>query len=269
MPFVFDETRSYMMPFHFGPRQGGRGTGQYHDVTTMSVTYLTDRDRLSAYIPKPFEVGVVPFVSVSYSMNRQIDWLAGHSYNIVSVNASVVFNGQEDHLTGTYPLVLWENLTDPILTGREIEGIPKIYADIPDHSIIEGEWRASASHFGHKIVDLMVKDLTPMTTAQIEEMRNRAAQSHWMGWKYIPNIGRPGAAVSHPTLFPTSGVTREAWVCGGGEVVWQHLTWEQNPTQFYIVNALADLPIIQYLAFMVTKGGSNLALPSQPKRELR
>jgi len=269
MPFVFDETRGYMMPFHFGPRPFGRGTGQYHDVTAMSITYLTDRDRLSAYIPPPFEVGEVPFVSVSYSMNQQIDWLAGHSYNIVSVNASVVFNGQEDHFTGTYPLVLWENLTDPILTGREIEGIPKIYADIPDHSIIEGEWRASASHFGHKIVDLMVKDLTPMTTAQIEEMRARMAQSRWMGWKYIPNIGRPGAAVSYPTLFPTSGVTREAWTCGSGEVVWRHLTWEQNPTQFHIVNALVDLPILQYLSFMVTKGGSDLAVPTEPKRELR
>jgi len=266
--FKFEKDRSYMMPFHFGPRPAGRGTGQYHDVTTMIVSYLTDRDILTQYLPKPFEVGEEPIVSVSYSMNKEIDWLAGHSYNIIGVNASVVFNGEEDHLSGNYPLVLWENLTDPILTGREIEGIPKVYADIPDHSIIEGEWRASASHFGHKIVDLTIKGLHPLTKEQIEEMRKAAEKSHWMGWKYIPKIGEPGAAVSHATLFPTAGVTTEAWL-GKGEVKWQHLTWEQNPTQFHIVNALADLPIIEYRIALVLKGSSNLALAVKPKRVIR
>jgi len=266
--FKFEKDRVYMMPFHFGPRQGGRGTGQYHDVTTMAVTYLTDRDKLAQYLPEPFEVGEEALITVSYSMNREIDWLAGHSYNIIGVNASVVFNGKEDHLTGTYPLVLWENLTDPILTGREIEGIPKIYADIPDHSIIEGEWRASASHFGHKIVDLMIQDLTPLSKEQIEEMGKAAEKRHWMGWKYIPKIGEPGAAVSHATLFPTGGTTKEAWA-GKGEVTWQHLTWEQNPTQFHIVNALADLPILEYRIALVLKGESNLALATKPKRIIR
>ncbi|MDK1023530.1 MAG: hypothetical protein QGD92_04780 [Gammaproteobacteria bacterium] len=56
-------------------------------------------------------------------MNREIEWLAGHSYIIVSVNAPVIFNGKDDQLTGGHPLVLWENFTDPILTGRENEGI--------------------------------------------------------------------------------------------------------------------------------------------------
>ncbi|MBW1709400.1 MAG: acetoacetate decarboxylase family protein [Deltaproteobacteria bacterium] len=267
--FKFEKDRFYQMPFHFGPRGGGRGTGQYHDTTTMVVAYLTDRDKLAQYLPPPFEVGEEPIVSVSYSMNREIDWLAGHSYNIIGVNASVVFNGEKDHLAGTYALVLWENLTDPILTGREIEGIPKIYADIPDHSIIDGEWRATASHFGHKIVDLMIQDLKPLNQEQIDEMGKAAENRHWMGWKYIPKIGTLGeASVSHATLFPTGGNTREAWV-GKGEVKWQNLTWEQNPTQFHIVNALADLPIIEYRMAMVLKGESDLAVATKPKRIIR
>ena len=50
------------------------------------------------------------------------------------MSAAVVFNGEQEQLEGTFTLVIWENLTDPILIGREVQGIPKIYADIQDHS---------------------------------------------------------------------------------------------------------------------------------------
>jgi hypothetical protein len=266
--FKFEPNAFYMMPFHFGPRPPGRGSAQYHDVTTIAISYLTDRGRLAQYLPPPFEVGEDPIVSVAYSMDREIDWLAGHSYNIVAVNAAVVFNGEEDRLTGSYALVLWENLTDPILTGREMQGIPKIYADIPDHSIIDGEWRTSASHFGHKIVDLMIKDLRPLSRQQIDEMARRSEGTHWMGWKYIPKTGELGAEISTPTVFPTASRTKEAWA-GTGEVVWQRLTWEQNPTQFHIVNALESLPILEYRSAMVLRSGSDLAPPTARQRPIR
>ena len=268
--FKFEKDKFYTMPFHFGPRPHGRGSGLYRDSTTMFVSYLTDRESLAQYIPEPFEVGEEPIVSVAYSMNKEVEWLAGHGYNLIAVNASVNFNGEEDKLSGTYPLVLWENLTDPILTGREIEGIPKIFAEIEDHSVIEGEWRTSASHFGNKIVDIMVKDLKQLSTGQIEQMAKAREGKYWMGWKYMPKTGAYGPDVSHPTLFPTSGNTKEAWI-GVGEVTWQKLTWEQNPTQFHIVNALEGLPILEYRAAMVIKGGSDLA-PSggaERKREIK
>jgi acetoacetate decarboxylase len=123
--FEFDKTRRYMMPFAFGPRPGGRGSARYNDVTAMTLSYLTDRDQLAQYIARPFEVAEEAVVSVSYSMNRGVEWLAGHSYNIVAVNVPVIFKGTQDEFTGGHPLVLWENLTDPILTGRENEGIPR------------------------------------------------------------------------------------------------------------------------------------------------
>jgi acetoacetate decarboxylase len=159
--FTFDPESLYMMPAHFGPRFR-RGSAAYGDVTTIAITYLTDRKLLAQYLPEPFEVGQEPLVSVSYAMNREIEWLAGGCYNIIGVNVSAVFKGRVDQVTGNYCLVMWENLTDPILTGREIQGIPKIYADIPDHTIYEGVWRTSASYRGHKIVDLMIKDLQPL-----------------------------------------------------------------------------------------------------------
>ena len=46
---------------------------------------------------------------------------------------------------------MWENLADPILTGRELQGIPKIFASIDDITIGDDRWSASANHFDNKI----------------------------------------------------------------------------------------------------------------------
>ena len=74
-----------------------------------------------------------------------------------------------------------------------------------------------------------------------------------MGWKYIPKTGELGAEISHATLFPISATFNEAWM-GKGEVQWNRLTWEQNPIQYHIANALAELPILEYRFTFITKG---------------
>lgn len=265
--FTFKPESFYMMPFHFG-RRARKGSAKYGDVTTIAVSYLTDRKMLSAYLPEPFEVGPEPLVSVSYAMNREVAWLAGGCYNLIGVNISAVFKGKVDHLAGSYCLVLWENLTDPILTGREIQGIPKIYADIPDHTIFDGVWSTCASYRGHKIVDLTIKDLKPLPGDQVKEIEKMSRDGNWMGWKYIPKTGGSGAEVSHATLFPTNPTFDHIWT-GTGEVQWNHLTWEQNPTQFHIVNALEKLPILEYRSALVMKGSSDLSVASKPVRPLR
>ena len=48
---------------------------------------------------------------------KEIEWLAGRGYNTLGVSFPVVFNGEVDRATGSLLTVLWENLTDPILTG--------------------------------------------------------------------------------------------------------------------------------------------------------
>jgi len=267
--FKFNPKWQYMMPAHFGLRPRGRGPApEYHDVTTMSVTYLTDGEMLSQYLPEPFSIHPEPLIHVSYSMNREVDWLAGGSYNLIGVNTSVVFNGEVDkNVIGTFCLVMWENDCDPIIAGREYLGIPKVYADIEDHSIIEGEWRTSASLRSHKILDLEITGLEAVSAADVKEMNVRAKDGNWMGWKYVPNTGEPGAAVSHATCNPTSGGTRQAWT-GAGKVDWHRLTWEQNPAQCHIVNALADLPIIEYRRAMVLKQGTALETADRKLRML-
>lgn len=267
--FEIDPRSSYMMPAHFGPRPlSPKSSGWYRDVTMMVVPFLTDRDKLAAYLPAPYEVAENAVVTVTYACNRKVDWLAGHGYNLVGVSAAAVFRGEKETLEGNYTLVMWENLTDPILTGRELQGIPKVYADIQDHSVIDGRWHTSASHFGHKILDLAISDLRDPSPEEVEAYsRGTEGKDHPLAWRYLPGISGFGESVSEPTTFPSETTLSEIQV-GQGQVDWSHLSWEQNPTQFHIVNALADLPVLAGLPAMVAKGSTNLILPDRMPRAI-
>ncbi len=265
-----DPRGTHMMPAHFGPRpQSPRATLWYRDVTSMSVAFLTDPEKLAAYLPAPFAVGAEPLVTITYACNRQVDWLAGHGYNMIAVNANAVFEGEEGQRAGPYTLVIWENLADPILTGRELQGIPKVFAAIEDHSVIGGDWHTCASHFGHKFLDIDITGLRDPTPAELAaDENNREARENPMAWRFLPGLLGFGQSVSEATIYPCENVIHQAWV-GEGRADWQHLTWEQNPTQFHIVNALADLPALQWLPATVARGSTNLLVPDRLPRVIR
>ena len=258
-----------MMPAHFGAlHQDENSSGWYRDVTMMVVPFLTDREKLAAYLPSPFTVGEQAIVTVAYAHSKDVDWLAGRGYNLVAVTAAAVFNGENEQLEGQYSLVWWENLADAILSGRELTGIPKIFADISDHSTSDGRWHTSVSHFDNKILDMSISNLRPPTPEEVDAMQaGQEGKDHPMAWRYLPGVGGFGASVSEPTTFPSESVYTGAWI-GEGNVDWNHLTFEQNPTQYHIVNALAELPVLAYLPAMVTTGSTNLFVPDRLPRVL-
>ncbi len=268
--FTLEPNQRYFMPAHFGPTYiGEKSSGVYRDVTVMAISYITDREKLAAHLPAPFAVGEEAVITVYYACNKQVDWLAGYGYNMIGVNASVVYQGEKEQLTGTYSLVIWENLTDPILVGREAQGIPKIYADIPDHNINSDVWRCNASHFGHKIIDMSLSNLTQVTDDDIAAAQQANESSdHPMTWRFMPAIGGFGEpALNETVTFPSRNNITEAWIADG-ELEWASLTWEQNPTQYHIVNALQALPVVSYLPALVTRGSANLTLPERWTRTL-
>ena len=268
--FELDPRGSYMMPAHFGPRPlGPRPSGWYHDVTSMSVAFLTDAATLSRYLPPHFRVAEEPVVTITYACNREVDWLAGHGYNLVALTAAAVCEGQKETLEGSYTLVMWEVLADPILTGRELQGIPKVYADIEDHSIENGRWSTRVGHFGHKFLDLAIADLRAPTEEEIlADATAREGKDNPMAWRLMPGVGGFGQSLNEYTTYPSENIIREAWV-GQGSVSWQQLSWEQNPTQCHIVNALAGLPVLEMLPALVARGSTNLVVADRLPREIR
>ena len=251
--FKLEDDKSYRMPAHFGGWILDRDAQvTYHDVFGLAFLYTTDGDLLANYIPQGFEL-TKPQVMLQFQECRQVDWMAGSYYNLLTVAAPVRFKGQRDELEGAFALVVWENDTTPILTGNMM-GVPKIYADIEDLHICEGTYRTRLSYEGNAFLRLEMTDPQPMDQQQVEAL---AGDVNSLGWRYIPKVGGPGADLSQPILFPMRSEPHSAWM-GRGAVQWTPLTWEQNPTQHHIIKALAELPIIEMSPVLMTRGRMHL-----------
>lgn len=249
----------WMMPAHFGMPKWEISDADvpvrdalYDDVTIISIDYRTDRNKLINYLPLPFELDGPPIVTVAYSMNRDISWLAGGHYNIITVSARARYPGENDQVSGNFAFVLWENLTEPILPGREQQGMPKVFGDIRDHREHNGTWSTTLSNNGKTMLDIEASGLKELTDADFERFQSDNGEVNLLGWKYIPNETRSAAILSYATLFPFSYEFRSAWTAKG-TLTWSPREWSELPTQAHIVNAMAGLPIKEYVSCTVSK----------------
>lgn len=247
--FKFEDGKSYRMPAHFGGAVfDPEARACYNDVVSIVYSYTTDGNQLADYLPEGFEL-IKPELVVQYQQCRQVEWMAGSYYNLVTVAAPVRFNGRHDHLEGAFALVVWENKTTPILTGNMM-GVPKIYADIEDLHIIADTYRTRLSYEGSTFLQMEMTGHEPMDEKQVKAL-NMDVNS--FGWRYIPKVGAPGADLSQPILFPMRSEPNAAWL-GSGTIKWTGLTWDQNPTQWHIIKALAGLPMIEMAPVIMMEG---------------
>ncbi len=251
--FTFDDSKCYMMPAHFGGFDYDPGAELYYrDVVGVTCTYATDGDQLARYLPAGFEL-MKPELSLQYSQCRQIEWMAGSCYNLIQACVPARFNGRRDQITGQFVLVIWENKTAPILGGREQTGMPKIYADIEDLHIIQESYFTTASYEGNTFLRMELTGARPVDEQVLLQSKAQRIEMAPFGWRYIPKVGGPGAELSQAILYPQS-FEANAVLTGSGRVQWTQLTWEQNPMQWHIIKALAELPMIEMAPATMTKG---------------
>lgn len=255
--FRFENDKCYRMPAHFGGYAYQPMETCYHDVVNLTFTYATDGDRLSGYIPEGFEL-LRPELSINFGQCREVDWLAGAAYNLIDVSAPVRFSGRRDRVEGVFSLVVWENRTTPILTGREETGVPKVFADLEDLHILGNKRFTVASFEGNSFLRLEMAVTGPMSDADLSPMRR--LEVNGLNWRYIPKVGGPGADLSQPILFPQRLEARQGWR-GVGTVEWTIPPCERCPAQAHIIKALAELPLRKMSAVTMTHGAVYLMSP--------
>ena len=262
MPCEFQPDKMYRMPTHFGPSLGPRQSDAGRrwprpnstQTTIISVRFLSERCQLEALLPAGFQVAEEPIVTVSARYMTDIPWLAGRGYNTLGVLFPAIYHGQRDHVRGEFLTVLWENLADPIITGREELGYAKLYCELPESTQQEGETRCLAAWLGFEFLDLRINRLRPAEGEEISATGgNSAGMLHY---KYIPRTGEWGTAdVAYATLTPAGDAKRrvtEAWA-GEGSVQFHPAAWEDLPTMYNIVNALHALEVNAYLGATLIK----------------
>jgi hypothetical protein len=259
------------MPTHFGPsygpRQGPDGR-KFENInapktTSMSVRFLSNSEQLKEFLPEGFTIRGQPLVTVTASYIKEIEWLAGRGYNTLGVNFPVTFIGDRDKVSGNFLTVLWENLTDPILTGREELGYSKIYCELPEPRVYGGKTQCMASWMGFKFMDMVLWNLNRLSPEENEKYFVDSKSEGVLHYKYIPKTGSWGEAeVEYTTFNPSKGNNKkikETWK-GEGSVKFHKATWEDLPTQYNIVNKFCELEVKKFVDATIVKsvGGKDL-----------
>ena len=168
---------------------------------------------------------------------------------------------------GPFLTVLWENLTDPILTGREQLGFSKIYCELPEPVVYNGETHCTASWMGFRFLDIkltQMKEVAPADYPPPPSLPTDGVLSGTIHYKYIPRTGEWGKEdVAYAVLSPApeKPTPPQSLMRGEGTIEFHRARWEDLPTQYMVVNAFSSLEIKEYRGASIehSVGGSSLS----------
>jgi hypothetical protein len=275
MSFTFDPNQMYRMPTSFGPATGprrGHAGRKFNGINSpksvsLKVSFLSNATQLEKLMPPGFTRHGDPIVTISETNMTEIEWLAGRGYSVLGATIPAKYTGDKDTAVGPFLTVLWENLADPIITGREELGFAKIYCELPDIRVVSDSAGSQASWLGYKFLDMEVNNLKPRTepaAAAPSAGSTIAKVDGTMHYKYVPRTGEWGTAdnqyaVITPAENPNSRVLED--LVGEGTVTWNPARWEDLPTFYQVVNGLAELEVKEWLGGGLTRsiGGKDLS----------
>jgi hypothetical protein len=206
------------MPVSFGPcaspRQGldGRprmalglnGPATYH---TSYVTIKTKKSYLSTLLPsEEFSVSAQDgWSTATFSVTKlgNLAWLGGRGYSYFGlyihdvlyngkVNGELATKNEATDKKGDFLPVLFENMADPIITGREELGLSKVFATLDSKHTSAGlfssaSFELSAGWQGTEFCHLKIEDLVENTSSGPSE-----AEPPVYHWKVIPSSNEKG-----------------------------------------------------------------------------
>lgn len=260
------------MPTVFGPSCGPRvgPEGRSFDYSTSArtvaaVSFLTEREALRRYLPPRFELVGEPWVTVEWTALHNLEWLAGRGYHMLGVKYQARYVGERDVAEGPFLAVLWEDRPEPILTGREELGFAKLYCELPDPRCDADGVHIEASWDGHAFLHMHLTALNGAPPPpQVAATSAGGVLSGTLHYRYVPSIAHPGEAdIAQVVLTPAGGYEMKylAYRRGWGRVAFVPTRWEQMPTMYHIVNALAELPVRgkATAVFFRSRGGKDLS----------
>lgn len=199
-----DRTKIYLMPLIRGPLwdQKDIPSHEYASVESLMLQFETDPDAIPPLLPEPYKPGKSPTVTVLFTDNNGVDFMAGGGYRFGVISISAEFDGEEDHLEGNYVLVMPENRTLPILLGREFLGMPKFFTDISSIRVLEnGHLRCEASLWGHLLFGIdIAPPLKPQNALVRKAASSQVTKRPAFGYKYIASLDGPPDA-DYPTVM--------------------------------------------------------------------
>lgn len=255
-----DPSKHYRMPLIMGPMFDlhDRPKWAYPQVEILAYQFSTDQAAIEALVPECFHPAKEPIVTVLFSQNNGLEFMAGGGYRLAAFQVAVRFEGEEDRTEGDLILVMFENQTWPILGGREDLGVPKLFADIsPIRRLPDGSLKAEASLWGHLLFSLELPPLKAQIGA-VRAIANRRINSRpWLGYKYIPSLDGPPDA-DYPTISYNDTKIEKLWLGKGAKLKFGSAGVEDIAHARKLLDALSTLSISKPVQALYFKGSSVL-----------
>ncbi|KAK5130000.1 hypothetical protein LTR08_002555 [Meristemomyces frigidus] len=288
-----DPKTRFRSPLSFGPSPGPRrplGLDPSHPTiqalrkskpetsTNYSVRFKSSRTYLQNLLPPGFAFtspGTLAFASIMCTTLDGMTWLGGGGYSYCGLYIHGVNYTKRDgsKIYGTFLSVLFENLADPIITGRAELGMPKLFADIDvQHHGEGGDCSISLSWRGELFGKVEISKLEKEERAAVNSVGHSEPPQGGPGpppsppeqglfcYRYVPAVGEPGKvdaeyAVFLPKAEPQpSADPSETLATKVASVKFEAGDWQSLPTLHNIVKGLAEVPIYGIEEARFTKG---------------
>jgi acetoacetate decarboxylase len=255
-----DPGKVYVMPLGIGAQfdVSKSPAYSYKQVENLVLRYQTDPDAIQDLVPVPFQLGKDPTVTLAFSFNDGVDFMAGRGYRIATLMVEARFDGEKDHVEGNFVVIMFEDDALPILMGRETLGVPKIYADISP--IItnpgDGHLRCEVSRWGHLLFGIKVHTLVEQN-AVVRGIANRTKLPPYLCYKHIPSLDGPPDA-SYPTLWFMDSHIDQLWMGKEGEIYLGNPGEEEVSYYAWMKKIVESLPVLRVTQVLRTRGSGLL-----------
>lgn len=267
----------WRMPIQFGPmpgpRQNHQGTARNaleSTFTTASIKFKTSRTVLQNLFPpgdKKYRFkspGTIAYASFSQTTLNKMEWLGGSGYSHLGlyIHGVEYTKSNGDIVSGTYMPILFESLTDPIVSGREELGMPKLYSAIDIYRGAES-YRVNTSWQGSQWGNFRLEGLKPVTDlSNVTGKISGEDDDGILVYRYVPKVGRANkgiAADEHAVFVPykedmPQPVTQRVWQANRATFKIDALDWDCLPTLHHVIDRLQELPVYEVVGGKVVEG---------------
>jgi hypothetical protein len=269
MPVSFGPMPGPRQDFYGKPRDGSKGK-----FTTASVKFKSSRTVLENLFPTEklkFAVAdTTAYATFAVTQLDNLEWLGGRGYSHFGLYIHGVQYTKEngETVTGTYLPVLFENLADPILSGREELGFPKLYCELDvkkdgQNLTLDAGWMSS------KFCSLTISGLESGTSnGEVPAQDSSTPKEEGLFFhKYVPATSSDGskergqADVEYTAFLPNDEDAKtvekkveKTFKASGAEIKFDALDWKALPTLHHIVERLKEIPVYAVVEAKVVEG---------------
>ncbi|KAG7133491.1 3-hydroxybenzoate 6-hydroxylase 1 like protein [Verticillium longisporum] len=282
-------------PLSFGPmpspRQRHDGTPQPPggSTTAHNIRFSTSATYLKTLFPTPaFSFvghGTLAEASLVTLEFRDLSWLGGRGYNVCGFFIHGVRYEKEpgNSVIGSFMAVMFEGAADPLVTGREELGVPKIFCNI-DVAKKEKCVLVKCSWDGNVFIEIDLGAGSPTNGAAtngVSKPEDQDAQTQtngalqpvqdaptWFWYRCVPSVGKKGVADAEylvtqthepvPDSTSPDAAAKKTW--HESTMKFDRGTWKTLPTLHHVASTLADMPVYGVIASDTTER-ENLTSP--------